>query len=161
MRSLITGILKMNDKNTNNAYMRYRKELGFSLMELMIVVAIIGILVGVALPAYQEYGKRGNRSEGRAYLLNAAALLERYYSDNNVYATAANTMPPSVATAAGATSETGKYTGSMTVASPFQAYTLTATQNFNDTDCGNLTLTQAGVKGRTGTAMSVTDCWGK
>lgn len=150
----------MND-NTNNVYLRYKKEWGITLLELMIVVAIIGILAGVALPAYQDYTKRGNRSEGRAYLLNAAALLERYYSDNNVYATAANTMPTSVATAAGATSETGKYTGSMTVASPYQTYTLTATQNFNDTDCGNLTLTQAGVKGRTGSAMSVEDCWGK
>lgn len=150
----------MND-NTNNVYLMHKKEWGITLLELMIVVAIIGILAGVALPAYQDYTKRGNRSEGRAYLLNAAALLERYYSDNNVYATAANTMPASVATAAGATSETGKYTGSMTVASPYQTYTLTATQNFNDTDCGNLTLTQAGVKGRTGSAMSVADCWGK
>lgn len=151
----------MNKNNINNTRIPHRNPQGFTLIELMIVVAIIGILVGVALPAYQDYGKRGNRSEGRSYLFNAAALLERYYSDNNVYAIAADTMPTSVATAAGATSETGKYTGSMTVATPFQTYIITATQNFNDTDCGNLTLTQAGVKGRTGTAMSVTDCWGK
>jgi type IV pilus assembly protein PilE len=147
--------------NKNSAYTLHKKSLGFSLIELMIVVAIVGILVGVALPAYQDYVKRGNRSEGRAYLMNAAALLERYYSDNNVYATAANTMPPSVATAAGATSETGKYTGSMAVTTPYQTYVITAAQNFNDTDCGDLTLTQAGVKGRTGTAMSLKDCWGK
>lgn len=134
---------------------------GFTLIELMIVVAIVAIISAVAFPSYTDYVKRGNRAEGRAYLMNAAALLERYYSDNNRYATATNTMPANVATAAGATSETGKYTGSMTVATPWQTYTLTATQNFNDTDCGNLTLTQAGVKGRTGTALTVDECWGK
>ncbi len=137
------------------------KQTGFSLIELMIVVAIVAILAAVSFPSYTKYVQRGNRAEGRAYLLNAAALLERYYSDNNRYATVANTMPPTVAAAAGATSETGKYTGSMTVASPWQTYTLTASNNFNDVDCGNLTLTQAGVKGRTGSAMSVQDCWGK
>lgn len=137
------------------------KQAGFTLIELMIVVAIVAILAAVSFPSYTKYVQRGNRAEGRAYLMNAAALLERYYSDNNRYATVTNTMPPTVATAAGATSETGKYTGSMTVATPWQTYTITATQSFNDTDCGNLTLTHAGVKGRSGTAMSVSDCWGK
>jgi type IV pilus assembly protein PilE len=138
-----------------------KKQNGFTLIELMVVVAIIAILAAVSFPSYTKYVQRGNRAEGRAYLMDAAALLERYYSDNNRYAIATNTMPAEVAAAAGANSETGKYTGSMTVATPWQTYTITATQNFNDTDCGNLTLTQAGVKGRTGTAMSVEDCWGK
>jgi type IV pilus assembly protein PilE len=138
-----------------------KKQTGFTLIELMIVVAIIAILAAISFPSYTKYVQRGNRAEGRAYLMNAAALLERYYSDNNRYAIAANTMPATVAAAAGATSETGKYTGSMTVATPYQTYTITATQSFNDTDCGNLTLTQAGVKGRSGTVLSVSDCWGK
>jgi type IV pilus assembly protein PilE len=146
--------IKLKNKST-------KKQGGFTLLELMIVVAIVAILAAIAFPSYTNYVQRGNRAEGRAYLMNAAALLERYYSDNNRYATAANTMPATVAAAAGATSETGKYTGSMTVSTPYQTYTLTATQNFNDVDCGNLTLTHAGVKGRTGAGMSVDDCWGK
>lgn len=144
--------MHMNKKPTSG--------IGFTLIELMIVVAILGIIAAVALPSYSNYVKRGHRSEGRAYLMNAAALLERYYSDNNQYAIATDTMPASVAADAGATSETGKYTGSMTVASPFQIYTLTATQNFNDTECGNLTLAHDGTRGVTGTS-SVSECWGK
>lgn len=136
------------------------KKSGFTLIELMIVVAIVAVLAAIAIPSYSSYVMRGKRAEGRAYLMDAAALLERYYSDNNVYATAANTMPGTVATAAGATSESGYYTGSMTVSTPFQTYTIIATQNFNDTDCGNLTLTHDGTKGNTGSS-SVSDCWGK
>lgn len=133
---------------------------GFTLIELMVTVAIVAVLAAIAIPSYNDYVMRGKRAEGRAYLMDAAALLERYYSDNNLYARATNTMPGTVATAAGATSESGYYTGSMTVSTPFQTYTITATQNFNDTDCGNLTLTHDGTKGNTGSS-SVSDCWGK
>jgi type IV pilus assembly protein PilE len=130
---------------------------GFTLMELMIVVAIIGILVGVALPAYQDYGRRASRGEGRAHLLDTAAILERYYSDNNVYATAANTFAP---TTVQTTTETGKYTITITTAGTFQTYTLTATPSAVDPDCGNLTLASTGTRGVTGTD-SVNNCWGK
>lgn len=145
-------MLMLRKKQKNNS--------GFTLIELMIVVAIVAVLAAIAIPSYSSYVMRGKRAEGRAYLMNAAALLERYYSDNNVYATAANTMPGTVATAAGATSESGYYTGSMTVSTPFQTYTITATSNFTDADCGNLTLTHDGTRGKTGPS-SVSDCWGK
>ena len=62
-----------------------RKMHGFTLMELMIVVAIVGILAGVAYPAYLESGRRAKRSDGRGALLDAATRLERFYSDNNQY----------------------------------------------------------------------------
>jgi type IV pilus assembly protein PilE len=147
----------MKYNNINDTSALYKKSLGVTLIELMIVVAIIGIIVGVALPAYQEYGKRGNRGEGRAHLLDTAAILERYYSDNNVYATAANTFAPA---AVKTTTETGKYTITITTAGTFQTYTLTATPTFVDPDCANLTLTSTGTRGITGTD-NVNDCWGK
>ena len=58
---------------------RHTQQQGFTLIELMITVAIIAILAAVAYPSYSEYVKRGNRSEGQALLNDTAALQERYY----------------------------------------------------------------------------------
>lgn len=121
---------------------------GFTLIEVMIVVAIIGILAAIAYPSYDEYVKRGNRTEGQAYLLDMAARQERYFSQNNEYADTVTKLGLS-----SNVSETGKYT--LTIGTN-NGYTLTATQQFNDTKCGNLTLNALGEKGAGG---SVDDCW--
>ena len=63
-----------------------RRQYGFTLMEVMIVVVIVGILSSVAFPAYKAYVDRAKRSEGKAFLMELAARQERYYFDNNSYA---------------------------------------------------------------------------
>jgi len=128
---------------------------GYTLIELMIVVAIVGILAGVAYPSYQEYGRRAKRAEGRGALLDAATRLERYYSDNNQFADLATA---NIAT----TSDKGNYNLSIALGGNNQSYTLTATPvaAFVDTRCGNLSLTSAGVQSKTGTE-TVEYCWGK
>ncbi|WP_312527933.1 pilin [Comamonas sp.] len=71
---------------------------GFTLIELMIVVAIIGILAAVALPAYQDYTKRARVSEALSLMSGAKASVTEYYSTNNAWP--ANNAAAGLATAA-------------------------------------------------------------
>lgn len=140
--------------------MRPEGSAGFTLIELMIVVAIVGILTAIAYPNYMEYLQRSNRSEGQALLQDAAARQERFFAQNNSYVTAAADIAKlGLRGTSGTTvrSDTGKYT--LTVGGGGGGYTLTATQAFGDAACGNLTLNALGVKGRSGSAKSVDQCW--
>lgn len=140
-----------------------KKNKGFTLIEVMIVVAIIGILAAIAYPSYDEYVKRGNRAEGQAFLNEVAARQERYFSQNNAYITSVDDI--SKLGLSKSSSETGKYTLSIGKDKD-NDYTLTANQQFNDTKCGNLSLNALGHKGANGktTANSadiefVMSCW--
>lgn len=141
-------------KNSKNIYPR-----GFTLIELIVAIAIIGILTAIALPSYREYVKRGDRASARAALLEAQQFMERFYAVNDAYnadkAGTAVVLPVRLRTAP---VEAPKYNVAIS-ASAANSYTLTATAISVDSKCGNLTLTNAGVKGRTGTELSVADCW--
>jgi len=61
------------------------RQRGFSLIELMIVVAIVGILAAIGYPSYRDSVRKANRTEGKALLVDAANRQERFYSNNNSY----------------------------------------------------------------------------
>lgn len=139
-----------------------RTTAGFTLIEVMIVVAIIGILAAIAYPSYDEYVKRGNRTEGQALLSEVAARQERFFAQNNRYVTTAadiGKLQLRGTSGTTVTSDTGKYTLSIGTANGDGGYTLTATQQFSDTACGNLTLTALGTKGRSGSGKTIQECW--
>ena len=129
---------------------------GFTLVELMIVVAIVGILASIAYPAYQEYGRRAKRAEARSHLMDAAARMERFYSDNNQYTSDLSSSGANIAT----TTEGGHYTVAVSgLGGTNQTYTLTATAaSFVDKKCTTLTVNSIGTHGSTGTG---TDCWAR
>lgn len=131
------------------------KQAGFTLIEVMMVVVIIGILAAIAFPSYREYILRGHRSEGVALLSEAAARQERYYAQNNTYADSVAKLSME------ANSDNDYYTLSV-VAANTTTYSLLATainSQTDDTKCGNLGLNEQGVKTETGTVADVADCW--
>ena len=126
---------------------------GFTLIELMIVVAIIAILLTIALPAYNEQIRKSRRAQGKTDLTEQSQILERMFTIDRDYSLAAGSL---CAGGGGPTvnsplSGTAWYTISAVctqTGTPYTAYTLTATPNGDQVKdkCGTLTLTSVGVK---------------
>ena len=146
--------------NNNTMTLQHR---GFTLIEVMLVVAIVAVLSAIALPSYQEYIRRGHRAEARAALLQAAQWLERAATATGTYPLTAS-FPTTLTTM-----QSGRYT--VAVASPpasaasGAAFTLTAPPAGGHVGdkCGNYTLTHSGVRGAASAASGalVTECWNK
>jgi len=122
---------------------------GFTLVELMIVIAIVGILGAIGYPTYVNSVKKGNRADGIDSLMYLAGRMEEYYLNNDTYVGA---------TVGSASSSDGLYTLAITAADGF-TYTLTATPVKGDADCGNLTLNSLGQKGVSAVGATVAECW--
>lgn len=136
---------------------------GFTLIELMIVIVIVGILVAIAMPSYQRYVLRSHRTVAINALLDLGSREARYYSANNVYTnalTGANGLGYASNPAPVPDATTTYY--NLSAALNGNSFTLTATavgNQVNDVECGNFTYTGLGVKGISGTG-TVAQCWG-
>ena len=118
-----------------------------TLIELMIVVAIVGILAAVAYPSYQEYVRRANRADAQADVLELAQWMERRFSTANRYAAADGDFTASLPFAQTPRSGVAQYNLTAAVAGTGQTFTLTATPagwQVGDA-CGTLTINQMGV----------------
>jgi len=132
---------------------------GFSLLELLMVVAIVGIITAIAYPGYRNHVTRVHRIDGQTALLDLANRMERYYAEHDTYQTGTD-MLTNIA------SDGGWYKLSITQATN-ATYVLQATpistQATNDKLCQSLTLTSSGVKDITSAATAPTGnsrlCW--
>ncbi len=158
---------------------RQGNERGFTLIELMIAVAVIGILAAIAYPSYQDSIRKSRRADAKATLLQAAQWMERFYTENNRYdQDRAGTLTTTITAGTSSFPKAAPLEGG----SKYYAITLAAiTQNtftLNATPCAaiagvcttttqskdickTLTLTNTGVKGISGAASWVTadECW--
>lgn len=127
---------------------------GFTLIELMIVVAIVGIIIAVAVPAYQNQAQEARRSDGKIALERAAAMQEQWYFANNAYTATVNNIGGSGGTLL---SPEGYYSITSSVLATATGcsaddicYQLTATARgaqADDSSCDPLTITNTGEKG--------------
>lgn len=149
--------------------MRIRGAAGFTLMELMIAVAIVGILAAIALPSYREYVLRGNRAVAKAMLSELTSRQESFRSDRKRYATSLTELGYAADTAfldreqvmRAADGDQVIYSVTLEDAANL-SYTVAATPVNNqtaDTRCGKLTLSSTGVRTASGSAADT--CWSK
>jgi type IV pilus assembly protein PilE len=129
-----------------------KKSRGFTLIELMVVVAIIGVISAIAYPSYDSYMKKSRRADAKVALTRLVDREERFYLQNNTYTTSLGAAGLNVST----TSDDGLYTLSITSPNLLTGFTTTATAvagraQVNDTttsagDCRVLTLSSSGIK---------------
>lgn len=128
---------------------------GFTLVELMLTLAVIAILSSLSVVSYRQYVQRANRVDGTSALLHLSAAEERYYLQHNQYATTAAELadpPPAGLGIAG--TQQGLYDISVTAAADGAAvgYVATATASGggsqrDDNDCQVFTIDQSGMRG--------------
>ena len=144
---------------------------GFTLVEIMVVLAIVMTIAAIAMPSYTENINRSKRAEAKAQLLEAAQFMQRFYSQNDSYAQnrAGNAVaiPDALARVPrSAASGSQNYTiGFATPAPTVATFTLQAAPRAGGSmasdKCGTFTLTQAGQRGLAGNAAGTTadSCW--
>jgi type IV pilus assembly protein PilE len=136
---------------------RSRRARGFSLLELVVTLAIVAILASLALPGYRAQQLRARRTEAISALMQIAALQERHYLRHHTYTLALEAVPPA-GLGLRASSENGRYAIAITAADAagFSATATAVGSQAGDSRCAAFTINETGAR----TATSP-DCWSR
>ncbi len=127
----------------------HKNQRGFTLIELMIVVAIIGIIAAIAYPSYSEHVQKTKRSDGQGALMGLAAAMERHYASNNSYAGAGSdgdTGSPTIYADEAPLDGNDKYYDLTIQAADASSFTLRAAPKGGQAGDGMLELDSTGVR---------------
>ncbi len=145
--------------------MRRHTQGGFTLIELMVVVAILGIIVAIAYPTYTDQVRKSRRAEGMGELLELADRMERHYSDQNTYDQTFGGADMTAAVLWKSTTTSGYYTLSVDAGTTNIAFTARATPTAkgdqNKDKCGTFVINSQGMKSLANAASGYSneDCW--
>ena len=140
-----------------------KRQRAFTLVELLVVLVIIGILLSIVVPSYNEYMRKAARAQAKGLMLDMAQMEERYFTNNATYLVIA-APPAAVPTGwqnySGPNSASRKYDvtvaagGTGSISTSF-LITATPANGFSDPTCGTLTLASDGAKTASGSGA----CW--
>lgn len=132
---------------------KYARSSGFSLIEVMVVLAVLGILAAIAIPSYTKYIVGTHRTTAKAAMVEAAQFMERYYTTRNTYADAAL---PTAVVPRGTSGANVRYNLGFVEAPDADRFVLQAVPvNAQAADaCGTLTLSNTGAQG-----AGASNCW--
>ena len=141
--------------------LRARFAHGFTLIELMIAVVVIGVLTGIAVANYSSSLSKSRRADAKNALLDLAARQERFYTTNNAYTNAAANLgyaalPVAVTGGSGTTAYNLSITAS--TATTFTAQATRTGPQAND-GCGDYTINERGVQANVNNSMTSAQCW--
>ncbi len=160
-------------KFNRDNFMQIKQNRGFTLIEVMIVVAIVGILAAIAYPSYMEYVARSRRADAKGVLLQAAQWMERTMTESGAYnkdaagnsISAGSSSLPSNLQNSPIEGTTKFYTIQIAAGISATAYSLQAVPSGGQTNdkCGTFTLTNTGTKGLSdqATGQTVDTCWNR
>lgn len=146
---------------------RVSDQQGFTLVEILVAVAIVGLLAAIAIPSYERYSRKAVRADARNQLMQAAQYMQRFYAASDRYdqdrsGTAVATLMPTTLKRAPAS---GTKLYDLQITATADTFTLkmvrTSGARMASDECGNYTLTSTGARGLESTSggMTVDSCW--